>query len=578
MKHKKDQAALKSILLTGVFGPYGVDDDYGRKENIMELFHNQVTKAQGMGSFRFHHRSFGLYFLAANVDADVTVLDFPSKARFIRELKKGYDIVGISFITPNFVKAREMARLARIHAPGSTVVLGGHGAAIEGVKDSIDCDHVVQGEGIRWLRTHLGQDANAPIVHPALPSTEYQSIFGVPVPGPPASMLVTGVGCVNGCSFCCTSHFFGKSYTPFIKTGRELFETARRIADLRGTDAFFIMDENFLKDRKRAMDLITEMERNKRFFTFHIFSSAEALTAFGIENLVRLGAQFVWIGFESQSRQDKFAKNRGIDPKQLVKEMRDSGVSVLASGILCMEHHTPDNMQEDIDFFVGLEADMVQFMLLTPLPMTALYKDHKERKIFRENVAWEDSHGQKLLNYIHPAFKDDEPKQWLDAAFRQDFAINSSSMYRVIETSFRGYKALAARSDLDACLETRKTQLLTRVKEYGAVLPVIARYAVNEKERERALSIEREIASSLGPLTFVEKISRTVASVMAARWKLRLKLFGDAIQPSAIITKFKTQHRQAGRSPVPIIDIGTSFLEDIACPKAAAMARVSRTR
>ncbi len=32
------------ILLTSVFGPYGVDDDFGRKENVMELFHNQITR------------------------------------------------------------------------------------------------------------------------------------------------------------------------------------------------------------------------------------------------------------------------------------------------------------------------------------------------------------------------------------------------------------------------------------------------------------------------------------------------------------------------------------------------------
>ena len=78
----------KRILLSGVFGPFGVDDAYGRKENIMELFHNQVTKAQEMGSWRFQHRSFGLYFLAANIHADVTILDFPSRKRFMRELEK----------------------------------------------------------------------------------------------------------------------------------------------------------------------------------------------------------------------------------------------------------------------------------------------------------------------------------------------------------------------------------------------------------------------------------------------------------------------------------------------------------
>ena len=113
----------KKILLAGVFGPFGVDDEFGRKENIMELFHNQITRAQGAGSFRFHHRSFGLYFIAANVDAEVTVLDFPSRRRFVAEVKKGYDLVGISFITPNFVKAKEMARLTRIHAPRAEIVL-----------------------------------------------------------------------------------------------------------------------------------------------------------------------------------------------------------------------------------------------------------------------------------------------------------------------------------------------------------------------------------------------------------------------------------------------------------------------
>jgi hypothetical protein len=32
--HKQVQRARK-ILLSGVFGPYGVDDEFGRKENIM---------------------------------------------------------------------------------------------------------------------------------------------------------------------------------------------------------------------------------------------------------------------------------------------------------------------------------------------------------------------------------------------------------------------------------------------------------------------------------------------------------------------------------------------------------------
>ena len=185
----------RKILLSGVFGPYGVDDEFGRKENIMELYHNQVTKAQGPASFRFHHRSFGLYFIAANIDADVTVLDFPTRKRFAREVEKGdYDMVGISFIMPNVDKAREMARIVREKAPDAEIILGGHGAAIEGVEQLIDCDHVVKGEGIRWMREHLGQDPDAPIHHPALPSAEWMSILGVPLTGARIQSARTGGG------------------------------------------------------------------------------------------------------------------------------------------------------------------------------------------------------------------------------------------------------------------------------------------------------------------------------------------------------------------------------------------------
>ena len=549
------------VLLAGVFGPFGVDDEFGRKENIMELFHNQVTRGQGAASFRFHHRSFGLYFLAENIDADVTVLDFPSRKRFIRELRNDYDMVGISFIAPNMVKAREMARLIRLHSPGTEIILGGHGAAIEGVEELIDCDHVVKGEGVRWLREHLGQDPDAPIVHPALPSTEMQSIWGVPVPGPTSSLLVPGVGCVNGCNFCCTSHFFGKCYTPYIGSGRALFETARSIADRRGIDSFFVMDENFLKDRERAMELIDEMERHERFFRFHIFSSCEAITAFGVDNLVRLGVTMCWIGFESQSRQSEYVKNEGIDARKLVRELRDRGISVLGSGILCMEHHTPENMQDDIDFLVGLETDMVQFMLLTPMPVTALYERHRKKGWLKTEIPLEEWHGQKVLTYDHPAFPGDSAARWLDGAFEQDHLANSSTMYRVAETSLRGYLHLAAMEHRDANHRARLEQFETQARGYAPMLPAIAINAVNDRERGRAEELEALVKTTFGRLTLKEKAARVAVIGLIARWQWRIKLFGDSLQPRTLVTRYQAGQRG---SVIEILDRAATNLAETA--------------
>jgi len=529
--------AGRKILLSGVFGPFGVDDEFGRKENIMELFHNQVTKEQGVASFRFHHRSFGLYFIAANLDADVTVLDFPSRERFAREVERGgYDIIGISFISPNLDKAREMARIVRLVSPTSEIILGGHGAAIEGVGEIIDCDHVVKGEGIRWMREHLGQDPDAPIRHPALRSTERTSIFGVPLLGTTANLLVPGVGCVNGCSFCSTSHFFGRSYTPFIESGEELFETACRVADERGTDDFFVMDENFLKDRERAIELLEAMVRHQRFFRFHIFSSAEAITAFGIDNLVRLGVDLLWIGFESQSRQSAFAKNAGIEPRKLVRELRDRGIAVIASGILCMEHHTPENMQPDIDFLVDLESDFVQFMLLTPIPVTPLYRDHKRRGLLRDDLPLQECHGQTKLAYRHPAFSDDEPEAWMKKAFRQDYEENSSSMLRMVETAIRGYEHLLSLPRRDACLEARLRQFEKQARVWRLILPAVMRNAVNDRERRRARELTERGRRLFGLLP-LQRLAGLATVGLAALWKLRVRLVGDGIQPRTILTR-----------------------------------------
>lgn len=558
------------ILLTGVFGPFGVDDAHGRKENIMELFHNQVTKAQGAASFRFHHRSFGLYFLAANVEGDVTVLDFPSRARFIRELHRGYDVVGISFIAPNFAKAREMARLARIHAPLAHIVLGGHGAAIEGIERLVDCDHVIRGEGIRAFRAFLRQDPDAPIVHPVLPSSERESILGVPLVGTSASLLVPGVGCVNGCRFCCTSHFFGRSYTPYLATGRELFETACRIADARGTEDFFVMDENFLKDRTRAFELLELMERHERYFGFQIFSSAEAIQAFGLDNLVRLGASFVWIGVESSTRQGNYAKNEGVDARALVQALRDRGISVLASGILCDEHHTPDTIQAEIDFMVGLEADMVQFMLFTPLPVTTLYRDLQRRGLLRTELPLEEWHGQKELSWRHPAFPGDAPQRWLDHAFRREHEANSSSIFRVVDTAVRGYRRLAAMRDRDACLEHRMRRLARRVRDWSPILAELEVNGVNELERTRARSLAHAVAAAIGGQGLRGQVLRAAVRACAAAWRARVRLVGDSIQPRTIVTRFPADRTRA--CPVRVVPVRRREPEPVPLTRAAASA------
>src|ERR1035438_9712853 len=140
-QHPKGRSAR--VLLTSVFGPYARNDEFGsRAINPMELYHNQVTREQGAFSLRMFHRSWGIMLIQENISAPCTVLDFPTREAFERELiAEQYDIVGISSIIVNVEKVREICRMVRRLSPGSVLVVGGHVTAIEGIEKMVDADH-----------------------------------------------------------------------------------------------------------------------------------------------------------------------------------------------------------------------------------------------------------------------------------------------------------------------------------------------------------------------------------------------------------------------------------------------------
>ncbi len=222
---------MVKLLLTGVFKPFGVSDEYGEALCTMELLNNQVTREQGIHSPRSNNPSFGLYLMAENLDIPATVLDFPSWNDFTKEIDKGnYTHVGISFIVPNVLKAKRMAEYIRRQSPSTKIIVGGHGAAIPNLRDILDYDEVCRGEGVAWLRRYFGEDVKKPIKHPVVHSAVRKFVYGAPILEM-AGIILPGVGCQNSCSFCATSHKFEKQYTSFLKTGREMLDACNKTAE-----------------------------------------------------------------------------------------------------------------------------------------------------------------------------------------------------------------------------------------------------------------------------------------------------------------------------------------------------------
>ncbi|MCP4746827.1 MAG: B12-binding domain-containing radical SAM protein [Desulfobacteraceae bacterium] len=442
------------VLLTSVFGPYAQDDEYGsRKINPMELYQNQVTRFQGPFSLRMFHRSFGLMLIQINLDAPCSLLDFPSLDRFIREIRENtYDVVGIGSIIPNIGKVIQMCKLIRSHLPNASIVIGGHVTNKENIDRLVDADHIVKGDGVAWFRKYLGQDTSAPVHHPMAYSAYGMRILGITPPDKPgdtAAILIPSVGCPVGCNFCSTSALFGGkgSFINFYETGDALFEVMCRLEKQLNVQSFFIMDENFLLHRKRALRLLELMQANQKSWMMYVFSSARALKSYTIEQLVGLGVSWIWMGLEGKKSQ--YVKLNNVDTHELVRTLQSHGIRILGSSIIGLENHSPENMEQIIEDAIGYKTDFHQFMLYTPNAGTPLYEKHKVDGTLLDESEFSpaDAHGQYRFNYRHRHIKNGQEEQFLHRAFQRDFEVNGPSLARLIRTQLAGWKKYRHHSD-----------------------------------------------------------------------------------------------------------------------------------
>jgi radical SAM superfamily enzyme YgiQ (UPF0313 family) len=551
---------MTKLLLTGVVKPYGVDDEYGDALCTMELLNNQVTREQGIHSPRSNNLSFGLYLMAENISVPTTVLDFPTWEDFTREIKTGnYSHVGISFIVPNVLKARRMAQFVRSTCPRTKIILGGHGTAIPDLENIIEYDEICHGEGVNWLRKYFGEDPDQPVIHPVLPTSVSAYIYGAPMIDK-AGIIIPGVGCVNSCRFCATSHKFDKKYTSFLNTGREIFDACQKAEKLLKVHDFGLMDENFCKNPARAGQLLAEMEAEKKGYTFSTFSSAETIQSIGIDFLVRMGVNFLWIGVESKA--NIFEKTRGIDIKKMISDLQNHGVTVLASVIMFLEHHDKKTVEEDVDWAIGLESDLMQFMQFTPVPGTRLYKEYLEAGILVQDFPWQKQHGQDTIFFKHPHFTPQETHDYLKRAFIKKYHTQGPGVLNMAWTALKGYRTVKQEVETrelngltwnpatmsyskngptgpDDFMRLRLECMKRNALKFRPILHSTLKYAPNAAAREKCRMVIDEIDATFGPSSLKDHLLDRFVRVCAYYENRRYKKDGLVMrQPSRICKKY----------------------------------------
>lgn len=512
------------ILLTSVCRPLG--ERHGDGPSVgYELLFGQVTRAQGLFSPRANHVHFSLEYIAENLEAPATVLQYPSRAELVRELKKGYDYVGVSFLLATFHRMKDVVALIREHAPSSRIVLGGYGTVLDDEVLAPFADHVCREEGVGFFRRLLGEPAlSMPYGHPLIVSR--MRVFGREASR--TGMVFAGLGCPNGCDFCCTSYFFKRKHVRLLPTGRDIYRVIERYLEIDPGMSIVVLDEDFLLNRKRALEFRDCVLEGGRPLSIFAFASVRAVSQYTVTQILEMGIDGLWIGYEGT--RSGFAKQSGRPVEEIFAEFREHGIGILASMIVGLPYQTPEIIDGELSGLLALKPDLTQFLIYGPTPGTPFFdRVMKEGLLHRQLTDDPETYYRKCSGFAamvtHPTMGPEEIEAAQARCFREDFNRLGPSIYRSLETWLLGYLRLKDSSSL--FLRKKAVRFASEIRQAYPAFLAGRLFGPTLGVRRGIADLEARIHRALGPPTWAERF-QSIAAVGFAAWTgftLRLGLF-----------------------------------------------------
>ena len=327
------------------------------------------------------------------------------------------DVVGITtFSTEYLDEPRLLSRLIKEELPDAVVILGGALPTVwlEAIIDDPNVDYHVTAEGEQRLPDLLdalncgdvaalaGVDglASARPVRFERPSTGFvDDLDAVPFPDYggldltvytqhrhlqahtvmprqwPYETTITSRGCPYRCCFCAGRTVSGARVR--MRSAANVLAEIEAMA-ARGTREVIFLDDHFLADRQRALDIMAGMREHHPTMTWKCVNvtvwhlDEELLAA-----MMASGCDQITVSIESGNQQvlrnivHKPIKLPTVAP--LLTIARDLGFEIAANFVIGFPGETWEQIRETVRFAEALPADLVLFHIATPMPNTELW-------------------------------------------------------------------------------------------------------------------------------------------------------------------------------------------------------------
>src|SRR5664280_1986148 len=283
----------------------------------------------------------------------------------------------------------------RCRARGLRTVVGG--PITSSVPASVlQADHVVIGEA-EDLIAGLARDLEAGTARPYYQAAERPAMERSPLPDLRliqmhrySTMTVQySRGCPFNCEFCDIIEIYGRR--PRTKAVAQVLAELDQLRQAGWRDAVFVVDDNFIGNKKRAKELLTAMAEWGRVhsYPFRFITEASLNLADDLELLQLFkDARFtsVFLGIETPDEASLIANNKMQNTRRnlldSVERIQQYGIEVMGGFILGFDTDRDDVFDRMVDFIQKSGIALAMVGLLQAMPGTQLFRRlHSEGRI-----------------------------------------------------------------------------------------------------------------------------------------------------------------------------------------------------
>lgn len=355
--------------------------------------------------------------IAQQAGFDVTILNENLLRRHIQadEIADA-DVLCLSCMTATVERGKEIARqyrqLRRSSGRPSRSIIGGIHASMIPEDCVQDFDQVFVGEAESKLVDLLEGRITEKIVY----GERVENLDAAPIPNFRLLKkwrrvhywpILTSRGCPYNCTFCSVTEMFGRGYRT-----KSIDRVMQEVQSCEAGWVFFV-DDHFVVNKKRTREFIEAW--NARGFRKAWSCQLRAEVSRDVD-LVRdmrdAGCRTVYIGFESinPATLKEIRKNQTVeDIRNSIHTFKSHAINVHGMFMFGSDSDTSEVFRHTSDFCRKAGLTSVQYLILTPLPGTVLFKQiEDERRFLHKDWRYYDA--------MHVVF---QPKQLTPSELQQ---------------------------------------------------------------------------------------------------------------------------------------------------------------